>query len=96
MSEALVRYVEQFPAFETTREHKFLTQLVTAFTSGEPDSLEKFTTAIQKWNNISPLDSWTAKQLIVVQRVLKGEVACARLPAFTISFAHCRCLLVVG
>jgi hypothetical protein len=55
VSEALGRYVEQYPAFETTRECKFLHQLVAAFTSTEADALDKFTTAIQKWNAITAL-----------------------------------------
>lgn len=67
----LDEYKDVFPAFENTRECKFLEVAAAAF---KEDSLERFQDAVAKFDSIKRLDNWQSKMLLRVKEVLKEGV----------------------
>lgn len=67
--EALCKYEDSYPAFEQTREFKFLTALLDAFDEGD---IDKFTDVIYEFDNISKLDDWKTTILFEIKNALKS------------------------
>jgi len=70
-SEMLDKFVEQHPAFETSREYKFLKGILEAF---EKDDVDKFTEIVFKFDAVLKLDNWTSKLLLKIKDVLKEGI----------------------
>ncbi|XP_066158855.1 alpha-soluble NSF attachment protein isoform X1 [Euwallacea fornicatus] len=66
---ALDRYVEQYPAFQDSREFKLLANLIE---NVEEQNVDGFTDAVKGYDSISRLDEWLTTLLLRVKRQL-GE-----------------------
>jgi alpha-soluble NSF attachment protein len=65
---ALQKYTDTYATFDGTREAKLLEALTKAY---EEEDVDKFTEAIFKYDQVSKLDGWTTKILLVAKNALK-------------------------
>jgi len=68
---AILRYSSFSPQFESSREQKFAQQLVDAF---ENNNIEKFTSAINYNNQISPHSTWMNSIFVTILEKMKEDV----------------------
>lgn len=66
---SMKRYVEQYPAFQDSREYKLIGQLVAAI---EESNIDTYTEAVGQYDKISRLDTWTTTMLLRAKKGL-GE-----------------------
>ena len=66
------KYKDTFPAFETSRECKFLMSILDAFKAGD---VEKFTDAVYEFDNISKLDNWKTAILLAIKKAMHNTEA---------------------
>ncbi|XP_050296891.1 alpha-soluble NSF attachment protein [Anthonomus grandis grandis] len=64
---ALDRYIQQYPAFQDSREYKFLNKLIEQI---EEQNLDGFTDTVKDYDSISRLDQWYTTILLRVKKQL--------------------------
>lgn len=67
---ALSRYIQQYPAFQDSREYKLLKTLIENI---EEENVDGFTDAVKEYDSISRLDEWHTTLLLRVKRQLNGN-----------------------
>ncbi|ENN74327.1 hypothetical protein D910_12797 [Dendroctonus ponderosae] len=67
---ALDRYLQQYPAFQDSREYKFIKALIEQI---EEQNVDGFTEAVKDYDNISRLDPWYTTLLLRVKKQLNGD-----------------------
>lgn len=67
---ALEKYKDVYPAFETSRECKFLVAILDAFKNGD---VEKFTDVVYEYDNISKLDNWKTAILLAIKKAITSS-----------------------
>jgi alpha-soluble NSF attachment protein len=65
---AIEKYKDMFPAFDGSRECKFLEDAVKAFSD---DDIEAFTGHVFKFDQVLKLDNWQASMLLEIKTALK-------------------------
>jgi len=68
----LERYKDQHPAFDGDRSCKLVEACMKAF---EDDDVDSFTDAVYAYDKITKLDHWHSGLLLIVKKVIKGDVA---------------------
>ena len=66
----LERYIATDPAFQTTRECKFLRALIEAVENGD---VQAFSTACMDYDQIMKLDNWKTGILLKIKKTLDEE-----------------------
>jgi len=69
-NKAIEKWSARCSEFSGTREHKFLQQLIEAFTNLDVDA---FRAVVGEWDTISKLDSWKQGLLVKIMEHLEGE-----------------------
>lgn len=72
VTKAIEKYKDMFPAFEDSRECKFLENAVKAF---DEDDIEAFTGHVFKFDQVLKLDNWQASLLLEIKTALKKGAA---------------------
>jgi len=68
VTKSIEQYKDMFPAFEDSRECKFLEASVKAF---DEDDIEAFTGHVFKFDQVLKLDNWQASILLEIKTALK-------------------------
>jgi len=69
--EAVERYVDLHPAFENSRECKFLRNIIEAFNAND---VEKFTDVVFKYDSIIKLTPWESRLLLRIKEVVRDGI----------------------
>jgi len=69
VEKAIEKYKDLFPAFDGSRECKFLEDIVKAFDDGD---VETFTGHVFKYDQVLKLDNWQASMLLEIKTALKA------------------------
>lgn len=67
---ALDFYAKKYPAFNITREYKFLKTITEQIEEGDEDG---FTKSVREYDDLSRLDTWHTKILLAVKRQISGQ-----------------------
>jgi len=68
--QALDKYADMYPAFQDTREFKFVRTLTTTL---EEEDVDAFTEAVAEFDSISRLEQWYTTLLLRVKKTLNSE-----------------------
>jgi len=71
--QAVERYSEMYPAWQDTRECKFVKQLITAV---EEEDAESFTEVVKEFDSISRLEQWYTTLLLRVKKSITKDELC--------------------
>eukprot|EP01132_Coremiostelium_polycephalum_P002761 gene2761-3435_t len=71
---ALMRYRDMQASFSSTREFRFLDQIIKAC---RDHSVEDFSDAVAEFDSISPLDAWKSSILVRAKRTITGDESVA-------------------
>jgi len=69
VEKAIEKYKDMYPAFDGSRECKFLEDIVKAFDEGDT---EAFTGCVFKFDQVLKLDNWQASMLLEIKTALKS------------------------
>jgi len=67
---AMERYVQQYPAFQDSREYKLMQTLIEHM---EEQNLDGFTEAVRDYDSISRLDQWYTMMLLRIKKTLNDN-----------------------
>jgi len=71
--QALDRYADMYPAFQDSREFKFIKNLTEHV---EHEDVESFTAAVQEFDTVSRLESWFTTLLLRIKKTLSAGELC--------------------
>jgi len=71
--QALDRYGDMYPAFQDSREYKFIKTLTEHV---EHEDVEAFTEAVKEYDSISRLESWYTTLLLRIKKTLSAGELC--------------------